>query len=119
MYLLRCLLFLVPQCRLAFDDVRGEALGALTVVRVLGLQLLGCHERNDLVALDDVTLLDAQLGDPAGDLRAHHHVVGRDDSRQHKGGGRLRVEVVRGADGDRHERQDYDPDDGPHVQTTV
>ena len=118
MYLLGSLLFLVPQRGLALADLRRKTLGALAVVGVLGLQLFGRHERDDLIALDDIALLDAQLGDPPGDLRAHHHVVGRDDASQHEGRGRLRVEVVRDAAGNGQKRQDCKPD-GPHVQTTV
>ena len=87
------LTFLQAKGRLAFLDLRLNALGAVLVERAIGRQLAGFNLGDDLVFLDRVAFLDADRHHTPADLRRHFDVVRRDDAGQDQGRGR-EVDVV-------------------------
>src|SRR5438105_715247 len=70
---------------LAFRDLRSEARRALLVKGAFCHELVGRDDREHLVLLDLVALLNQQIGNLAADLRADDHVVRGDDAGEHQG----------------------------------
>ena len=62
--------------------VCAQAFGAVGVVVPLFLQLVGHHDRQQLVACDDVAFLDQQLLDAAAYLGTDDDFISGDDARQ-------------------------------------
>ena len=79
------LALLEAQGGLRLEHLRRQPGGVLGVVGRLGLELVGGERGQHLVLLDDVALLDEQLGDLSRDLRADNDVVRGDDAREREG----------------------------------
>jgi hypothetical protein len=109
------LALLESQSRRAFLDLRGDAFGAVCVIRALLLQLVRLDHSHHLILLHDVAFVDEDLADLTGDLRADNDVVGRDDAGQDQRGRRpLRVVVSADRRGD-HEHQEHCAANAFHV----
>ena len=114
--LIRDLPLLEPERGGAFRDLRGRALGASRVERLLLFELAPVEHADHLTGLDLVAFLDGELLDAPGNLRADDHVVGGDDAGEDQGHrSRAEVPVVRATGNEDGENQRSD--DAFHVES--